>query len=256
MHRFCFYLALLTLALAMQPQLKAVEPEAPDFVSLFDGESLEGWQGDEPYWSVRDGAILGQITEQTKIHQNRFLIYQGDIPANFELIAEYRVSPNGNSGINYRSDVLADIDFHALKGYQCDIDGQNQYTGSNYEERRRTTLASQGESVLIPAMEESGKLQHVRHNRWSVGVLQKNAEIAPVNQLRESMRTGEWNEVRIVARGNVLRHYINGQLTSEVVDNDAVNSRSSGRLGVQVHVGPPMTIEYRNLRIRALSPAE
>jgi len=233
-------------------ELIAAEPQVEEsgYVNLFDGETLDNWIGDEPYWSVRDGAILGQITESTRIDKNRFLIYQGDVPADFELIAEFRVSAEGNSGINYRSEVVEGIDFHALRGYQCDIDGRNRYTGSNYEERKRTKLAGIGESVVIPDLPDAGTLRHVTGNRWTAGLPQGGLE--PAEKLRAKVKNGDWNEVRIVARGNVLRHYVNGALMSQVVDNDRANRRLQGKLGIQVHVGPPMTIEYRNLRLRSL----
>lgn len=233
------------------PLAKQSLAEPSEFVSMFDGKSLAGWKGDKPFWSVRDGAIVGEITEQTKIKNNRFLIYQKEMPADFEFIAEFRISANGNSGVNYRSEIVPDVDFHALQGYQCDIDGGKRYVGSNYEERLRTTLASVGESVEIPKLADSGKLKHSKGNRWTVGVVQR--KIAPASELKEKMKDGKWNEVRITARGHVLRHYINGHLMSEVIDKDTANRRLQGRLGVQVHVGPPMTIEYRKLRVRKLS---
>ncbi|MEQ8209511.1 MAG: DUF1080 domain-containing protein [Lacipirellulaceae bacterium] len=230
------------------------ESQDSKFVSLFDGSSLSGWIGDKPYWSVRDGVIVGEITPETLIKKNRFLIYQGKIQKDFELIAEYRISQQGNSGINYRSELVEGIDFHALRGYQCDIDGQNRYTGSNYEERGRTTLASIGESMVIPSIKASEKLMHVKRNRWTVGVRQRS--IAPASELRKGIKDSKWNEVRIVAKGNVLEHYVNAQLMSKVIDEDEANRKFEGRLGVQVHVGPPMTVEYRNLRVRPLSSAK
>ena len=221
-----------------------------DFVSLFDGKTLDGWSGDKPFWSVRDGVLWGRITEETRIDKNRFLIYQGKLPADFELVAEYRISEHGNSGINYRSELVEGIDFHALRGYQCDIDGQNRYTGSNYEERGRTTLASIGEAVLIPTTKNADKSAHIERNQWTAGIRQRS--IATASQLRRNIKTGEWNVVRLVAEGNVLEHYVNGQLMSRVTDQDQANRRLHGRLGVQVHVGPPMTVEFRNLRVRPL----
>lgn len=241
---------IITLFTPLYSQQPASQPPVSDFTPLFDGKTLTGWRGDAPYWSVRDGAILGQITEQTRITANRFLIYEGQIPADFEFVAEYRVSPRGNSGVNYRSEVVEGVDFHALRGYQCDIDGQNRYTGSNYEERRRTTLASIGQSVVIPNTAGAGDLKFVEGNRWTAGKLE--SELPPAKELTSKLLPHQWHEVRIVARGNVLEHFIDGELVSKVVDNDEANRRSAGRLGVQVHVGPPMTIEFRNLRVRSL----
>lgn len=221
-----------------------------DFVSLFDGVSLRGWIGDKRYWSVRDGALVGEITPETLVKKNRFLIYEGEIPADFEFIAECRISQHGNSGINYRSELVEGIEFHALRGYQCDIDGQNRYTGSNYEERGRTTLASIGEDVILPPTKDADKSKYVKRNRWTAGV--RRGLIATENHLKKCIKNGEWNEVRISAKGNQLEHYINGRLMSRVTDNDRANRRLQGRLGVQVHVGPPMIFEYRNLRMRPL----
>lgn len=243
-------LFIILISLCTTTRANETAPEETEYVSLFDGTTLDGWKGDEPYWSVRDGAIFGQITEDTQIKKNRFLIYQGTVPGDFELRAEFRVSPLGNSGINYRSEVVEGVEFHALRGYQCDIDGRNRYTGSNYEERRRTTLASIGELVLVPEVEGSGELKYVTRNRWTAGIVQ---ETWPDAQERAKSTTpDQWHNVRIVARGNVLRHYIDDHLISQVVDEDPVNRRLQGRLGIQVHTGPPMTIEYRNLRLREL----
>jgi hypothetical protein len=247
-----FLSVLLSVSLSdcLRSQEKQPSSSDSDFVSLFDGKTLDGWSGDEPYWSVRDGAILGEITEATRIKANHFLIYQGEIPDDFEFVAEYRVSPRGNSGVNYRSEVVPDLDFHALRGYQCDLDGPNRYTGSNYEERKRTTLASIGQSVVIPDTEGGGDLKFVEGNRWTAGKVE--SELPEAKELAPKISPDKWHEVRIVARGNVHEHYVDGQLMSKVVDEDEVNRRSEGKLGVQVHVGPPMTIQYRNLRVRAL----
>ncbi|TWT66813.1 hypothetical protein Pla123a_45110 [Posidoniimonas polymericola] len=220
------------------------------FQQLFDGKTLTDWQGDAPYWSVRDGAILGQITPETRITKNRFLVYQGELPADFELVAEYRISPQGNSGVNYRSEPVDGVDFVALAGYQCDIDGPLNYTGSNYEERRRTTLARVGESVVVPPSDAAAEPGRVDANAWTL------REVTPLphsaDELRDNIRRDDWNEVRIVAHGNRLEHYLNGVLTSRVEDNDLENRRLDGRLGVQVHVGPPMTVEYRVIKVRPL----
>jgi hypothetical protein len=250
--RYIFLSALLIVALSdrLNSQETAPTSNDSDFVSLFNGKTLVGWSGDEPYWSVRDGAILGEITEATRIKANHFLIYQGEVPDDFEFVAEYRVSPRGNSGINYRSEVVPDLDFHALRGYQCDLDGPNRYTGSNYEERKRTTLASIGQSVVIPNIEGASDLKFVEGNRWTAGKIE--SELPEAKELAPKIAPDQWHEVRVVANGNVHEHYIDGQLMSKVVDEDTVNRRGEGKLGVQVHVGPPMTIEYRNLRVRAL----
>src|SRR5690606_15122465 len=100
----------------------------------------------------------------TLLEQNSFLIWRGGKVQDFELKVEYRVSNEGNSGINYRSEeVQGDPNQYiggvpyALRGYQGDIDGQNRYSGMNYEERKRTTIASRGEKVILKTTQEKSE---------------------------------------------------------------------------------------------------
>jgi len=227
------------------------ESSEGDFISIFDGETLDGWEGDSTYWRVENGNLVGEVTPSTILERNSFIIWQGDMPSDFELRVEYRVSPEGNSGINYRSELVEGIPY-ALRGYQGDLDGANRYTGSNYEERRRTTLASQGERTVLPPVENAEDLQaHISRNRWTVAVVEES--LGDPDSLDRYVNDGDWNAYRIIADGNNLQHFVNGVLMSEVTDNDTVNQRFNGLLGVQVHMGPPMKIEYRNFRIRDLS---
>lgn len=215
------------------------EPIAGDedgFKSIFDGKTLDGWQGDPVYWRVSDGVMTGEITPETVIKSNTFIIWQGGTPEDFELKVEYRITAAGNSGINYRSVVVPDkvtpSNRFAMRGYQCDIDGKNRYTGNNYEEKGRLFLAQRGD------------VAHVTGVRKPVVIarLGDNGELA-------RFITDGWNSVHLIVRGNVLVHSINGQLMSMVVDDDP-NRPRKGHIGVQVHVGPPMRVEYRNWRIK------
>ncbi len=78
------------------------------------------------------------------------------MPENFEIRVQYKISAQGNSGINYRSEKVEGFPY-VLRGYQADLDGANHYTGSNYEERKRTTLASQGEKTILPSLKQGSK---------------------------------------------------------------------------------------------------
>ncbi|QEC54141.1 uncharacterized protein DUF1080 [Anseongella ginsenosidimutans] len=222
--------------------------EDEGFVQLFDGESLEGWKGDTSLWRVENGNLVGEIKPGNSLENNSFIIWQGGTPGDFELKAEFRISEGGNSGINYRSELLGDIP-NALRGYQADIDGAARYTGQNYEERGRTTLAYRGQKVTIPATEGEVR-EHVKGNAWTPAEVTE--ELGTSDSLKEHVKLGDWNEIRIVASGNHLQHYVNGVLMSDVTDNDTVNGKASGYLGVQVHVGPPMKVEYRNIRLKEL----
>ena len=223
------------------------------FVQIFDGASLEGWEGDTAYWRASNGVLIGEVTPETPLESNTFIIWQGGQPSDFELKLEFRIAEAGNSGINYRSERLDTIPY-ALKGYQADIDGKNTYTGQNYEERKRTTLAYRGEKVFVKSQDsphEPGSLRaNVQNNAW------KNREVVEFlgnsDSLKSRIIAEDWNSCHLIVKDNRLQHYINEVLMSEVTDLDSVNRKSSGFLGLQVHVGPPMMVEYRNIRLKEL----
>lgn len=207
------------------------------FVPFFDGKTLTDWDADPKYWRVEDGMLVGFVTPETLLKANTFAIWRGGAPADFELKAEYRISAGGNSGINYRSVEMPAPAF-ALKGYQCDIDAANRHTGNNYEERGRTFLAVRGQ--IVRATEGS--------KRGIIGSLGDKDALAAV------IKKDDWNQVHLIVRGNVFTHLVNGQVMSVVVDEDPAARTSAGLIGVQVHVGPPMKVEYRNFLLKVLPP--
>lgn len=199
---------------------------------IFDGKSLKGWKGDSVYWRVENNAIVGEVTAETPLKTNTFLIYDKDVE-DFELMAEFKITESGNSGIQYRSEMFPGIPY-ALKGYQADIDGKNAYTGLNYEERGRGFLAKRGENTILKDGKEP----------------QLVASLGDGDSLKNLIKPGDWNKILIIAKGNSLKHYINGVLMSETTDNDASKRKSKGLLGLQAHVGPPMKVEYRNIYLK------
>ena len=225
-------------------------PNKKGFVKIFDGKTLNGWEGDKKYWRVENGSIIGEITPATLLKTNSFLIWRGGKPADFELMLEFKITKNGNSGINYRSVEVENVP-HALKGYQADIDGAINYTGQNYEERKRTTLAYRGEIVQVKALQKSAadSLQNfIKNNVWSQRVV--TGSLGTSDLLKTKINFEGWNTCRLIIKGKNLKHFINGILMSEVIDNDKVNGKLSGLIGVQVHVGPPMRVEYRNIMLK------
>lgn len=225
-----------------------------EFVKIFDGKTLNHWEGDSTYWKVQDGNLVGEVTPATILKRNSFIIWRGGITTDFELKVEYKVSKDGNSGINYRSEEVEGLQY-ALRGYQSDLDGANRYSGSNYEERKRTTLASRGQKVLlnpvdIPDGSTDALQRHIKNNFWTPAVV--TGSLGSEDSLQKYIKKEDWNEYHLIVKGNHLRHYINNVLMSEVIDNDTINRRFTGLLGVQVHVGPPMKIEYRNFRLKKL----
>ncbi len=247
----CVHLNVLVVAFIAAACGSQTTPATDDgFVQIFDGKTLDGWSGDTVLWRVENGHLVGEITPDNLLKKNSFIVWTEGEPSDFELKAEVRITETGNSGINYRSVRFTEIP-NALRGYQADIDGRNNYTGQNYEERGRTTLAYQGEHAVVtsqPNPDEEGSLRaNITKNMW---LTRETNRFATQDSLRTLIKTGDWNEIHIIAKGNRLQHYVNGTLLSDVIDNDEINRKMSGLLGVQVHVGPPMKVEYRNIKLK------
>jgi hypothetical protein len=224
------------------------------FKKIFDGKTLKGWEGDPVYWKAENGSIVGVITPETLLKRNTFIIYRDAKPSDFELKCEVKITKEGNTGINYRSEeLLPDLPF-ALKGYQADIDGAIRYTGQNYEERGRTTLGYRGEIVDVNEQTDPEVKNNLRaysaRNAWLPRKV--TGSLGNSDSLKTKIKSEDWNEIHLIVKGNHLLHYVNGILMSDVTDLDKVNGKSEGWLGVQVHVGPPMKVEYRNIRIKNL----
>ncbi|MCU7548187.1 DUF1080 domain-containing protein [Chitinophagaceae bacterium LB-8] len=220
---------------------------------IFDGKTLKGWEGDPLYWRVENGSIVGEVTPSTLLKRNSFLIWRGGTVQDFELEVDYRITLNGNSGINYRSEEIDSIPL-ALRGYQGDIGGRSNdnYTGMNYEERRRTTIAKRGQRVELPPVAKDSLQAYIKNNTWTPSVVLQS--LGSEDSLRNFIHApGSWNHYKIIAKGNHIQHYVNGVLMSEVIDHDPVNGRMTGLLGVQVHVGPPMKVEFRNFKLTHLN---
>jgi len=211
--------------------------EESGFQPIFDGKSLSGWDCDSNFWRVEGGAITGETTAAHQPAVNIFCIWKGGTPADFELKLEYRLTgaPSGNSGIQYRSVELPDVGKWVLKGYQADIDAQQMFTGQVYEERNRGFLALRGQISYVPNGKKVG----------SIG------SVGDGNQLKGYIKTEDWNEIHIIARGNTLIQLINGHVMSVLVDDDSANRKMNGEIGIQLHkTTAPMKIEARNIRIK------
>src|SRR5580765_6042283 len=153
------FLLLISASLHTQRGPQVPPLEETGFQSIFDGKSLAGWDGDPGFWRVEGGALVGQTTTEKQPAQNTFLIWRGGSPADFELKLDFKLT-GYNSGIQFRSVELPDIKW-AMKGYQADMDGQQQYTGQIYEERGRGFLAMRGQFSLIPEGGKAGLVSSV-----------------------------------------------------------------------------------------------
>ncbi len=206
------------------------------FRPIFDGKTLAGWDGDPALWRIEDGAITGETSADKPLKSNSFCIWrQGEVD-DFELTLEYRIA-GGNSGIQYRSfENPTEWGAWVVGGYQADIDAADDWTGTLYGERYRGVLAARGEKTVLGD----------DHKPKVVG------RIGDREQLRSAIRKGDWNAYHVVARGNRSVLTINGQVMAEVVDEDKTMRRRGGLLALQLHVGPPMKVQFRNIRLKRL----
>jgi hypothetical protein len=223
--------AVIGVAIACGPSPSATAEEA-GFVPLFDGSTLTGWEGRPEFWRVEDGAIVGETTADNPTKGNTFLIWRQGLVDDFELVFRYRIAGH-NSGLQYRSQDMGDF---VVGGYQADFEVGPKYTGINYEERGRGILAERGQRVTIA----------------DDGTKRPGAPIGSGEDLQKFVKSGDWNEMRVVARGNRLQHFVNGQLMSEVIDEQPDKRRLEGVLALQLHAGPPMKIEVKDIRLERL----
>jgi hypothetical protein len=206
----------------------------PGFVSIFNGKDLNDWDGDPDFWSVKDGAIRGETTMLNLALSNTFLIWRGGEVKNFILKLKFRIQ-NGNSGIQYRS---VDRGDWSVAGYQAEVCNELGKVGFLYDERGRGWMAKVGEFVVV---DKNGE-KHV------VGKVADRDGLIKAGYYKEK----DWNEYTIIARANHLMHILNGYQTIEMIDNDTKNREMEGILALQIHFGPPMTVEFKDIRIKHL----
>ena len=229
MHRLALWAVALVVALGTAGR-------AQEWESLFNGKDLTGWEGDTKLWSVEDGAITGKT--DGKLPYNKFLLHTGKPLENFELKLKFRMTA-GNSGIQYRSKHLKDKGEFVVGGYQADIDASGRFTGILYEERGRGILAERGQKVTIG---EGGKKE-------------VTGSTGDAKALLDGINIKDFHDYRITAVGNKLTHQIDGRTLVEVVDNDTKGRAMSGILAFQIHVGPAMVVQFKDIQLKRL-PAQ
>lgn len=232
--RLVMPLSLVVCSLAALPAAWADHHEK-EFKSLFDGKTLDGWQGDESLWRVEDGAITGESTDDAPLKYNQFLIWDGEV-SDFVLKLKFRIDGRGNSGIQYRSQRKPDVGEYSVGGYQADIDGKGQYMGILYDERGRGILALQGQEVVLVKGDDGVE-------KKVVGMLGEKSE------LLEGTGPDKWHDYEIVAQGRELTHKINGRTIVKVTDRDEA-FQSKGILALQLHTGPAMKVQFKDIRLQ------
>jgi hypothetical protein len=219
------------------------------FQSIFDG-TLKNWDGDPAFWKVENGMLVGETTAANPLKSNTFIIWRGGEPADFELKLDVRMNST-NSGIQIRSQQVEPgspagrggtdkTGNWVLRGYQADIDFDNRYSGMIYEERGRMFLTQNANPRQAVTIAADG-------SKRVIG----NLERTP-NELKAFVKPGDWNTVHIIARGNMLVNIVNGQVMTIIIDDDVKNRAMKGLIGLQLHTGPPMKIEFRNIYLKEI----
>ncbi|MCA9139549.1 MAG: DUF1080 domain-containing protein, partial [Planctomycetales bacterium] len=207
-----------------------VTPGKDGFVNLLNGKNLNGWSGDSKYWSMRDGVLTGVTDGSLKM--NRFITWNGSTIRNFDLRVKVKVTAGGNSGLQYRGTSRPDLGLDVVTGYQCDVVADNpNYNGMLYEEKGRRILSHTGEKVIVDPQGQP----------WVVGTMEVK-EFSP----------DQWHDFRVLVEGNHHQHWIDGHQTADLIDLDEKGRSLEGVLAVQVHVGPAMTIQYKDFKIKHL----
>ena len=206
------------------------------FVELFNGKDLTGWTGNPELWSVQDGLLTGQTKGPDHLKHNQFLIWTGPdgkaTVKNFELKVVFRLEGNNNSGVQYRSKLMPEVGEFVVGGYQADIHGDAALTAMVYEERGRGIISKRGEKVVLS---KDGK-----------------KKVTPIDGKFDQVDLAQWNELVIVARGAHLTHTLNGQLVSDLTDQQEDARKLEGILALQAHRGPAMKVQFKSIQLKTL----
>ena len=209
----------------------ATTANAQEFQSLFNGKDLSDWAGKTEFWSVKDGAIFGQTTKDNPTKGNTFLVWQGGDVGDFVFKTKVRFAGN-NSGVQYRSALIGKPEDFVVKGYQADLHPKPEFFGMLYAEKWRGIVAR-------------------RFQRVVVGADGKPKVVGEVGDKKQKLVGTEWNELTIIAVGNRQIHQVNGVTTMDLTDNHP-EAKRKGILALQLHQGNPMTVEFKDIRLRHL----
>jgi len=186
--------------------------DAEGFVTVFDGKTLDGWEGDRGTFRVEQGAIVGGSLK-APVPRNEFLCLKKEY-GDFELRLQFKlVGKEANAGVQLRSRRIPN--HHEMIGYQADLgDG---WWGCLYDESRRNKV------LAGPPAEQRAKL----------------------------VKPDEWNDYRIRCTGRKIELWVNGQKTVEYTEPDEAIEQV-GLIAVQIHGGPPSEAWYKDVRIKEL----
>lgn len=201
------------------------------FISMFNGKDLTGWKGgDRSFWSAQDGTLVGESTEKHPCPKTQYLWWTEKKPTDFTFTCKFKMcGAGGNSGVQFRSDVTPDGE---MVGYQGDMELGPSWTGCLYHTRRHI-IVKRGEKGLI-AEDGTKKLE----------------QFADGKKLLDLVKWDKWNTYEIIVKGTDITLKINGQLMMKVDDRDKKFPIKDGFIGIQLHQGPFMRVEYKDIKIK------
>jgi hypothetical protein len=234
------------------------EPSPLDFndhrgyVSLFDGKSLKGWDGNPKFWRVEDGAIVGESTP-TNPSGNSYIVYRDLVAKDFTLKFEIKIEGDGGSGIQYRSktglpwlapiapNVTANVGAVNLNwmmtGPQADFWPSEVYTGQFYSENTPMRILAWRGQVVEGFGNARKTLMGTIADRKALGAL---------------VRVNDWNQYIVIARGGTFLHILNGQLMAVMIDDDPASSNNKpGMFGIEIEATTKLWV--RNMWVKKLS---
>lgn len=230
------------LSISAEDTFTKAPPEPDDMKAIFNGKDLSDWDGDSRLWSVKDGVIHGETTEENKANGNTFLIWKGGTTKDFQLRLSFRCNATNNSGIQYRSRHIDDPKARnkwVVRGYQHEIRNETKLpsvAGFIYDEGgRRGRICLVGEKAT-----------------WGKSGKKVTGNLINAAEFKQLFRLDDWNDVVIVAEGNHIQHYLNGRLILDFTD-ESDNALYDGILAVQLHAGKPMWVEFKDVRIKNLN---
>ena len=238
--------------------LQFTEPGPLDFndhegyVSIFDGKTLDGWDGNPKFWRVEDGAIVGESTPE-RPSGNSYIAYRRMAAKDFTLKFEIKVEGTGGSGLQYRSRTglpwLANVPANVtafngpvnlnwmMTGPQADFWPSRVYTGQFYSENTPMRILAWRGQVVEGFGDKSKRLMGTIADRQALG---------------EMVKQNDWNQYTVIARGGTFLHIVNGQLMSVMIDDDPGSSNNwSGQFGIEIEATTRVSV--RNIWLKKLS---
>ena len=238
--------------------LQFTEPSPLDFndhdgyVSIFDGRTLDGWDGNPTFWRVEDGAIVGESTPE-RPSGNSYIAYRRMDAKDFTLKFEIKVEGTGGSGLQYRSRTglpwLANIQENVtafngpvnlnwmMTGPQADFWPSRVYTGQFYSENTPMRILAWCGQVVEGFGDKRKRLMGTIGDRDALGAIVKQ---------------NDWNQYTVIARCGTFLHIVNGQLMAVMIDDDAASSNNgSGQFGIEIEATTKVSV--RNIWVKTLS---